>query len=312
MTKIVLLSLSAVLIIILFSELREKNYSVKFNAHAFGPWQGKTYTNSLEAFENSYKNGFRIFETDISETSDQKFVAKHLWNESDYIHLEMEFNPEKPILSEEEFLSQKLIAKTTSGATPLNLDGVFRLMKKYSDITVMFDFLPGMFDKNNPALMEKFASFFTDPDIAERSIIEVYSAQNALALKKAGFKNIQLWIDYPSLRSQEMPRIEDYISFLTHNNIKIVSISAQNAMQFPEEISKLKAAGITVFSPGWNSYKDLKTAEKLKIDVITTDFLMPSTPLKFRLKRLWYRLLSHVTSGKTKQHYKLKKDGILP
>lgn len=310
--KILLFFMATILGLTLFFALKEKKYGVKLNAHAFGAWQGKTYTNSKEAFENSYKNGFRIFETDISETSDQKFVAKHLWNESDYINLEMDFNPENPVLSEKEFLSRRLLAKTTSGATPLSLNGVFELMKKYPDATVMFDFLPGMFDKNNPALMERFASFFTDPDIARRSIIEVYSVQNALALKKAGFENIQLWIDYPSLRPEEMARIEDYISFLTQNNIKIISISAQNAMEFPEETTKLKAAGITIFSPGWNSYKNLKMAEKLNIDVVTTDFLMPSTPLKLRLQRLRYRLLSHITTGKMKQHYKFKKDSILP
>lgn len=52
----------------------------RFIAHAGGAVQGKTYTNSLEALNASYKKGFRLFELDIIKTSDGEFVAAHNWN----------------------------------------------------------------------------------------------------------------------------------------------------------------------------------------------------------------------------------------
>ncbi|MDQ1339383.1 MAG: phosphoglycerol transferase [Campylobacterota bacterium] len=48
-------------------------------AHAGGAIEGHIYTNSLEALELSYKNGFRLFELDISKTKDQVYVAVHDW-----------------------------------------------------------------------------------------------------------------------------------------------------------------------------------------------------------------------------------------
>ena len=53
---------------------------LRFIAHAGGRIEGMNYTNSLEALNNSYKNGFRLFELDIIETSDGEFVAAHVGN----------------------------------------------------------------------------------------------------------------------------------------------------------------------------------------------------------------------------------------
>jgi sugar phosphate isomerase/epimerase len=108
----------------------------------------------------------------------------------------------------------------------------------------------------------------------------VYSLENALILKEAGFKNIQVWIDPPESRQDNLKNIEDYIRFLTKHEIKIISISAGNVQNYPEEIIKLKQADIIVFSAIWNNYRDLKIAEELGIDVITTDCLKPSKPYK--------------------------------
>ena len=55
------------------------NDTSRFIAHAGGEIDGKHYTNSLEALHLNYKRGFRIFELDIIETSDKKYVASHDW-----------------------------------------------------------------------------------------------------------------------------------------------------------------------------------------------------------------------------------------
>ena len=54
----------------------------KLIAHAAGGIDRFPYTNSKEAYLNSYKNGFRLFEIDISITSDEKLVARHDWKKS--------------------------------------------------------------------------------------------------------------------------------------------------------------------------------------------------------------------------------------
>src|SRR5699024_12597487 len=80
------------LIFILFSltilsscgNLKNKPYEwteYELIAHALGDIDDETNTNTIEAFEESYKNGHRLFEVDISITSDTKLVARHDWED---------------------------------------------------------------------------------------------------------------------------------------------------------------------------------------------------------------------------------------
>ena len=48
-------------------------------AHAGGAIDGQTYINGLDAFEQSYAKGYRVFEVDFSQTSDGSFVCSHDW-----------------------------------------------------------------------------------------------------------------------------------------------------------------------------------------------------------------------------------------
>ncbi|MFW8567199.1 glycerophosphodiester phosphodiesterase family protein, partial [Orrella sp. 11846] len=51
----------------------------RFIAHAGGELDGHRYTNSLEALDHSYRNGYRLFELDFIKTSDNHFVTSHDW-----------------------------------------------------------------------------------------------------------------------------------------------------------------------------------------------------------------------------------------
>ena len=53
--------------------------------HALGGLDTYQYLNTIEALENSYKKGFRLFEVDVRFTSDDKLVLTHGWEEVDYI-----------------------------------------------------------------------------------------------------------------------------------------------------------------------------------------------------------------------------------
>jgi hypothetical protein len=51
----------------------------RFIAHAGGQIDGRRYTNSREALNLAYQNGFRLFEFDLIKTSDGSLVAAHDW-----------------------------------------------------------------------------------------------------------------------------------------------------------------------------------------------------------------------------------------
>ncbi|MDI5893074.1 sulfatase-like hydrolase/transferase [Halomonas rhizosphaerae] len=65
-----------------FTSVDQRNLdSIERVAHAGGGYEGKTYTNSLEALEYN-KNNYSFFEVDFSWTSDAELVCIHDWDNS--------------------------------------------------------------------------------------------------------------------------------------------------------------------------------------------------------------------------------------
>ena len=91
---------------------------LRFIAHAGGRIEGMNYTNSLEALNNSYKNGFRLFELDIIETSDGEFVAAHDWKHWKTMVGYPEID-NKPV-SMREFKKYKIANLTSLGMNEIN------------------------------------------------------------------------------------------------------------------------------------------------------------------------------------------------
>lgn len=283
-----------------------KGNAMEYNAHALGNYHGHIMTNCKEALEHSYKTGFRFFEADIQRTSDGHFVAYHLWTKADAARQQIPFDSENPVPDLKTFLNYKYLTNVfPSGLTPLTLDDIFDFMRTHRDITVMFDFLAGYIDRDNPELMKSFASKFTDKKIIDRSVVETYSLNNTRYLYEAGYTNVQPWIDMPENSEKEFQTIEEILSFITKYNIKNISMSPIRIKNHPADLEALHKAGVRVFSPGWNMTKDLKEAERLGLDVATTDLPM-CNGTKMTLKKLRYRLLSHLLFGKKAKKYKEK------
>ena len=100
-------------------------------AHALGGLDGKTYLNSREGFLSMYAQGVRLFELDLSRTSDGVWVCRHNWNDP---MGQWEGN-EKKVLSEKEFTENKIYGKYT----PMTLEDFFLLLRDHPDAFVMID-----------------------------------------------------------------------------------------------------------------------------------------------------------------------------
>lgn len=98
--------------------------------HALGEVDGHTYTNSLEALENSFSMGNRVFECDFALTSDDKMVACHDWN-VDFLE---EFSEEN-VPTKEEFMRVKIYGKYT----PMSIDEILVFMKENPDVYMITD-----------------------------------------------------------------------------------------------------------------------------------------------------------------------------
>lgn len=71
--------------------LRKKFYDYNVIAHAGGGIDGYIYTDSLEAINNSYDNGARLFDIDLRFTSDIEIVLRHDWTGIDLEQPEFEY-----------------------------------------------------------------------------------------------------------------------------------------------------------------------------------------------------------------------------
>ena len=100
-------------------------------AHALGGLDGKEYLNSREGFLAMYNQGVRLFELDLSRTSDGVWVCRHNWNES----MGQWKGTGKKVLTEKQFTSNKIYGKYT----PMTLEDFFLLLKDYPDAFVMID-----------------------------------------------------------------------------------------------------------------------------------------------------------------------------
>ena len=245
------------IVIILYTEYRFFRRRLVFNAHALGSIGGKGYRNNLEAFRNSYKNGFRYFEIDIARTKDGLLVASH--------------DTEKVSgITAEEFM------RDGKEGTALNLDMVFDLMRCHTKIHMMLDYLPGYYDKDIPDQMKLIATEIQKSGVEERCILEVYSQENLEAVRETGFSNIQMFIKPCHQRVSPLNTIDDYINYLKRKNVRIVSYTLNDVIRHPVEVFKLKRNGFTIYSGIWNSMDRLWIFPQTRLlDVITTDSLYP-------------------------------------
>ena len=224
-----------------------------YNAHALGAFKLHRITNSLEAFQHSYKHGFRHFEVDVSVTQDGHFVASH-----DVEHV--------ALLTKKDFLEEKGIG----GATPVSIEELQRLMKTYPDINVMYDpsFLNG---KHDDDALQNFIHAL-DSTLNERFIVEAYSPRQVDFLNAAGIKVI-LWL------AENIMPLKEYAEWAVAKKVYAVSITEWRIRNNPDIVPLLRKNGIKIYSGGWNRWAKVKEAEQMGVDFITTDILVPGNPL---------------------------------
>ncbi len=192
----------------------------RFIAHAGGMIDGVKYTDSKEAMDFSYAQGFRLFELDILETSDHEYVAAHDW-----VHWkkEVRFSGETPV-SRAEFLKHKIRGKYST----LDMDGINSWFSAHPDAILVTDKV------NDP---EKFASKFVDKD---RLMMELFTLD---AVEKA----ISLGV-MPLVSESAIAEIKkDMVTYLLNNKIGHLALSRRGIENKTTLLKRLRENGIKVY-----------------------------------------------------------------
>lgn len=205
--------------------------SSRFIAHAGGAIEGFVYTNSLEALQNSYNKGFRLFELDMVQTSDGIFVAAHDW---EYWKKITQYNGTLPP-THKEFKSIKLHKKFT----PLDMNDINNWFAKHTDAILVTDKV------NSPSL---FVQAF---DFKERLIMELFTHE---AVQEAIKENIHgVMPSYSLLASMKGGRVK----YLTSNGLKYLAVSRNHLQKDLQFFQTLKQKGIKVYAFHVNQKKNI-------------------------------------------------------
>lgn len=136
-------------------------------AHAGGGIEEQNYTNSKEAFLNSYASGLRTIEMDFVLTSDDKLVCCHDWGEQMCSDYEADY-----VYSEEEFLNIRIYDRYT----PLSLETLMELMLEYDDVWIVTDTkdMNAELVRKEFQIMVETAEKVGAPELLDRFVVQIY------------------------------------------------------------------------------------------------------------------------------------------
>lgn len=226
-------------------------------AHSGGGIDGKIYTNSLESWNYSYDNGTRVFDADISLTSDNVLVLRHEWHD--------EF--EQANISEDNIpdFSEFMDTPIHNIYTPMSVYDMLNFMEEHNDCYVACDF------KDGTAGIKEFVSLVKDGSmehLLKRIIISFYDYKDYFQIKN--IYNFDNW----AIRQYENSPHNYYelTLFCVENNIPVCMVK-EKYLQEGDDISILLDKGIHVWVAVVNDIKDIKSYWNRGVSGFVSDFI---------------------------------------
>lgn len=223
-------------------------------AHAGGEIYGIRLTNSLQALDNSYKQGFRFFEVDISKTSDGVPVLVHDWGNVNWFR-NVKYSTEPAAYKK--FKS----SKTILGLKLMDLDMLSDWLYKHKDAHVITDI-----KDDNTGLLRTIAEKY--PRAAGQVIPQIYSFEEYDTVKDIGYKQIML-----TLYKLDSPA-EEIIAFCSGHELFGVSMPQDRCS--PDYLKQFRSLKVPLFAHTVNDYNIYVKVRDSGIYGVYTDYFQPS------------------------------------
>lgn len=287
-----LLSIIVIIFLIFFLGVMALHYffgrdtEERYIIHALGGVNGKSYINSIDTLEACYNAGFRLFEGDVSFTSDGVLVMAHSgenneWSQNDW---EQRLGQEYPFAAESEvpegYNEEKHLA-TYSDFMNFKIQGEFKatsfsevldFMETHTDMYLMVDAGSRSYEDTKIYYQEIVRLANGRTDVLDRLIAGGQTTEMVKAAREAyDFPLINLYYDSDEKREEILSTPEKFVQYCKDNNISSFSVAKET---YTEDVakaledSKLKSYVFTV--------NDVEEADRLRsygADVIGTDFL---------------------------------------
>lgn len=258
-----------------YAENKKKDwlkYSPRLVAHAGGTIREKEYntfyTNSLEALQQNYGLGHRLFEMDFYLTSDRKLAAVHDWHQFG--------NKDGVALSSEEWKNFQAYGspETPSRFTTMLIGDVLDQLVINSDMVLITDTKSMEIPKEDT--VTQFEEIVTeaknrDESLLDRVIPQIYNQEMYQEITEIyPFQHI-IYTLYASPDSSE--EVLDFIS--KHEEIEAVTAPIGDSRVTPEFIEAIHKLGKRVYVHTIHTYDDLTKFAKDNIDGFYTGLLTP-------------------------------------
>lgn len=191
--------------------------------HAAGMWDGYTYTNCLEAFQENYEKGCRAFEVGLAVTSDDVIVGRHDWSTvmyqsslvaEDELRLEGYKRNNLPKTYEE-------LCHMYEGRTPLTWTALLDYLASDEGLYIITDTKYG----NEAAVKYVFGKMVEEArqqnreDVLDRVVVQIYNQDM--------YKDILDIYPFPSviytLYASPDSR-EEILELVNHSNLRIIAL----------------------------------------------------------------------------------------
>lgn len=252
--------------ILLTVEKWTERYRAKAFAHALGGIKNKTYSNSLEAFKLSYKNGFRIIEADFSYTSDGEIVLWHDWKK-DQINSKTKLGY---IPTAAEFAGMKIYDKYTS----VSYRDLLKLMQEYTDFYLITDtkYDDAATVKKQFQQMVSIAREMDCEYVLDRFIVQIYNQKMLSVVKQIyPFRNYIFTLYNLYSKAPTTAQFKEAAAFCSKNGVDLITMPKN--WWNTKYLNLMAQYNVDVAVHTVNSASEAKKFYNQGVTAIYTDFL---------------------------------------
>lgn len=239
-----------------FLAMAEDGLHPRLIAHAGGSIYGYRLTNSLEALNQSYREGFRFIEVDLNRTSDGELVLIHDWES-----VSRRMLGRKGVCSLAEFRN----ADTMAGLTLLSLDDLLDWLAKHPDCTIITDIK----HEDNCATLGQLA--MQAGEQMSQFIPQAYNYEEFTTIREMGFEQVILTLY--QLYGKAL-KTDELISFA--NTEQPWSVTIPDTRLKEDLVSALADEGIPVYAHAVNSVDTFDEWVQYGLTGIYTDYFQPA------------------------------------
>ena len=258
----------------------------RYIIHALGGMDGRSYINSIDCLEACYDAGFRLFEGDVSFTSDGVLVMAHssennVWSRNDWEErlgqaypfaaegeVPEDYNAEKHLATFQDFMNFRIQGefKATSFGEVLDF------METHKDMYLMVDAGCRSYEDTKIYYHEIVKNAGGRTEVLDRLIVGGQTTEMVKAAKEEyDFPLVNLYYNSDEKREEIISTPEKFVAYCKENGITSFSVSSE---VYTEDVARaLEDSELTSYIFTVNDVEEADRFRSYGADVIGTDFL---------------------------------------